>query len=110
AGMVADQRCPVMELPLLNDQEWEQVVVEWNATTGAYRAEQCVHEIFEQQVELIPEAVAVSYADQHLSYKEFNTRANQLARALTGLGVGADVLVGIFTDRGPEALVGVLGA
>jgi len=69
----------------------------------------CVHEFFEQQVARTPEAVAVVYKDQQVSYAELNARANQLAHYLRGLGVGPEVLVGVYVERSLEMVVGLLG-
>ena len=63
---------------------------EWNATEAAYPRERCVHELFEEQVEKTPDAVAVVYEDTTLSYAELNRRANELAHYLRELGVGPD--------------------
>jgi non-ribosomal peptide synthetase component F len=51
----------VMDLPLMSRQEWEEVIFDWNRTAADYPRDRCVHELFEQQVELTPEAVAVVY-------------------------------------------------
>ncbi|HLO00430.1 MAG TPA: AMP-binding protein [Pyrinomonadaceae bacterium] len=69
----------------------------------------CVHELFERQVELSPEAIAVVSAQKQLTYRELNVRANQLARFLKRFGVGPDSLVGLCVDRSPEMIVGILG-
>ena len=66
---------------------------EWNETKAEYPREKCVHELFEEQVERTPEAVAVEFEDASLSYEELNRRANRLAHYLRGLGVGPDVRV-----------------
>ena len=68
-----------------------------------------LHEFFEQQVARTPEAVAVVYDGRQLSYAELNMRANQLAHYLRGLGVGPDVLVGVYVERSLEMVVGLLG-
>ena len=96
-------------LPLLTEAEKKQLVVEWNNTSIYYPGGLCVHEMFEAQVENNPDAVAVVYEGQELTYRELNSRANQLARFLHKLGVGPEVLVGICVDRSLEMLVGLLG-
>jgi len=73
---------------LLSSAERRQVVEEWNATEAAYPADRCVHELFEAQVERTPNAVAVVYEDQRLTYGELNARANQLAHYLRKQGWG----------------------
>jgi len=69
----------------------------------------CVHELFQQQVRSAPEAVAVVFEKQQLTYRELNARANQLAHYLRKLGIGPEVLVGICVNRSPMMLIGLLG-
>ena len=108
-GIVADPKRRLSELPLLPEAEWRQVVVEWNATEAEYPKERCIHQLFEAQVERTPEAVAVAFEDEWLSYRALNARANQLAHHLQGLGVGPEVLVGICLERSLDLVVGLLG-
>ena len=107
-GMAVDEAELVDRLPLLSDQERQQVVYEWNDTMREYGSEECVHELFEQQVRRTPEAVAVVFGERRLSYGELNRQANQLARYLRKLGVKPDVRVGICVERGVEMVRGVL--
>ena len=83
--------------------------MEWNRTEVPYPKDHCLHELFEEQVERTPDAVAVAFQDRQLTYRQLNERANQLARHLQGLGVGPDTLVGICMERSPEMVVGLLG-
>jgi len=85
--MVANPGQRIGELVLLSEVEREQMLVEWNRTEAEY-PERCVHELFEEQVERTPEATAVEYAGQELSYRELNRRANQLGHYLRKQGVG----------------------
>src|SRR5207249_8135273 len=86
-GIVADPQRRLSELPLLPEAEWQQVVVEWNATETAYSKERCIHQLFEAQVEQTPAAIAVMFENEQLTYRELNRRANQLAHYLQQLGV-----------------------
>ncbi|MEC4812714.1 MAG: amino acid adenylation domain-containing protein [Scytonema sp. PMC 1069.18] len=108
-GIVANPRQRLSELPLLTDIERHQLLVEWNNTQVDYPQDQCIHQLFEEQVERTPDAVAVVYENQQLTYHQLNCRANQLAHYLQTLGVGADVLVGICVERSLEMVVGILG-
>nr|WP_322680943.1 amino acid adenylation domain-containing protein [Nostoc sp. DedQUE03]MDZ7976395.1 amino acid adenylation domain-containing protein [Nostoc sp. DedQUE03]MDZ8048009.1 amino acid adenylation domain-containing protein [Nostoc sp. DedQUE02] len=74
-----------------------------------YPQKACIHQLFEAQVELTPDAIAVVFEDQQLTYRELNIKANQLAQYLQNLGVGSDVLVGICVERSIEMIVGLLG-
>lgn len=108
-GIVADPDQHLDELPILTDQERHRILVEWNETQGEYPREKCIHELFEEQVERTPDAVAVIYEDKQLTYGELNERANQLAHYLSKLGVGPEKLVGICVERSLEMVVGLLG-
>ncbi|MBI4524484.1 MAG: amino acid adenylation domain-containing protein [Deltaproteobacteria bacterium] len=108
-GIVANPEQRLSDLPLLTEPERHQLLVEWNDTDRDYPRDKCIHQLFESQVERTPEAVAVVFEDQQLTYKELNRRANQLAHYLRKLGVGPEVLVGICLDRSLEMVVGLLG-
>ncbi len=97
------------ELEILSVSEREQLLVEWNDTAVAYPKDKCVHEVFEEQVERTPEAVAVVFEGREVSYGELNERANRLAHYLVGMGVGPEVLVGLCVERSVELVVGLLG-
>lgn len=107
--LVANPDQPIGALPLLTPAEQQMLLVEWNATHTPYPADQCVHDLISDQAAHTPEAVAVVYQDQRLTYRELNRRANQLAHHLRGLGVGPDRLVGVYLDRSLDLLVAVLG-
>ncbi|MBW4636041.1 MAG: amino acid adenylation domain-containing protein [Iphinoe sp. HA4291-MV1] len=97
------------DIPLLNVAEQHQILVEWNKTQADYPKQLCIHQLFEQQVERTPDAVALVFEDQQLTYSELNTKANQLAHYLLSLGVGPEVLVGLCVERSIDMVVGVLG-
>jgi len=102
-----DQR--VKELPFLTESERCQLLVEWNNTTKEYPFDKCIHELFEEQVERSPDAIAVILEGEQLTYRELNQRANRIAHHLRALGVGPEVLVGICVERSPLMVVGLLG-
>lgn len=108
-GMAADPGRPLGSLPLLTVGERQQLLVEWNATHMPYPADRCVHELVEVQAARIPDAVAVSFEDQQVSYAVLNRRANQLAHHLQSHDVGPETLVGICTERSSDMIVGMLG-
>jgi amino acid adenylation domain-containing protein len=108
-GIIATPKQPILDLPLLESSERDQLLLAWNDTKRDYPSEKCTHQIFEERVELSPEAVAVVFEEQQLTYRELNNRANQLAHYLRHLGVGPEVLVGICVERSIEMVVGLLG-
>src|SRR5215813_13196004 len=108
-GIVAGPDRHISDLPILTDAEKHQLLVEWNNTATDYPHDACIHELFEEQVKKSPDAIAVVFEDQQLTYGELNRRANQLAHYLRKLGVGPEVLVGICMDRSLEMIIGLLG-
>ncbi|MBG1265874.1 non-ribosomal peptide synthase/polyketide synthase, partial [Nostoc sp. WHI] len=108
-GVVANPQQQISQLPLLTEVEQQQLLVEWNNTQTDYPQDKCIHQLFEAQVERTPDAIAVVFENQQLTYHELNSRANQLAHYLQSLGVGADVLVGICIERSLLMVVGLLG-
>ena len=108
-GIVANPQQRILQLPMLSQTEQQQLLVEWNDTQADYPQEKCIHQLFEEQVDSTPDAVAVVFEDQQLTYHQLNCRANQLAHYLQSLGVSADVLVGICVERSIEMVVGLLG-
>ncbi|MEO8663578.1 MAG: condensation domain-containing protein, partial [Bryobacteraceae bacterium] len=107
-AMAADDARTVDRLPLLSQAERQQLLYEWNATEADYPQDKCMHELFEAQAASTPEAVAVVYEEQDLSYAELNRRANQLAHYLRELGVRPDDRVAICVKRSFEMVVGLL--
>ncbi|PMB49545.1 non-ribosomal peptide synthetase, partial [Fischerella thermalis CCMEE 5205] len=106
--MVANPQQRLKELSLLTAAEKQQLLVEWNNTKSDYPQDLCIHQLFEAQVERTPDAVAVVFADQQLTYRELNCRANQLAHELQKLGVGPEVLVGVCVERSLETVIAIL--
>nr|VFK20028.1 MAG: amino acid adenylation domain-containing protein [Candidatus Kentron sp. LFY] len=107
-GIVTEPETSIAELPLLTEAEKRRILIEWNNTKVPYSQDKCVHELFEEQVVRSPDAVAVVFEDEEVSYGEVNARANRLAHRLRELGVGPEVLVGLFVERSVEMIVGLL--
>jgi surfactin family lipopeptide synthetase A len=97
-SVAADPDVPLVEIPLLSDSERAELT-RWNATSTAYPADRCVHDLVEAQVERTPAAVAASDDASVVRYSELNARANRLARRLRAVGVGTGDRVGICLDR-----------
>ena len=108
-SIVADPEQRVGELRMLSADEERQVVEEWNDTQREYARETCIHELFAEEAQRRPDAVAVVADGEQVSYGELNRRANQLAWRLQELGVGPEVVVGICVERSVELIVGLLG-
>lgn len=108
-GIIADPDTPLAMVSLLTETEQQQMLLEWNKTTANYLRSQCIHQIIEAQVARTPNAIAVVAEERQLTYDELNQRANQLAQQLRAVGVGPDVLVGLYVERSLEMAVGLLG-
>ncbi|MFZ0538832.1 MAG: amino acid adenylation domain-containing protein, partial [Candidatus Sulfotelmatobacter sp.] len=108
-GIVGNLDQHLSELPLLTREERKQILIGWNDTQVAYPQDVLLQGLFEAQVELTPEAVAVEYDGLQLTYRELNQRANQLAHYLRTLGVGPDTLVGVCMERSLEMVVALYG-
>ncbi|BAY15303.1 amino acid adenylation domain-containing protein [Anabaenopsis circularis NIES-21] len=107
-GVVSNPEQNLVSLPILTPPEIQQLLAAQNNTQTDYPSV-CIHQLFEAQVEQTPDAVAVVFENEQLTYQELNQRANQLAHYLRKLGVGAEVLVGICVERSLEMIVGLLG-
>ena len=105
---VADPALRISEMPLLGSEEERRLLLDFNDTHADYPQE-CVHELFEEQVERTPEAVAVSFEGEQLTYAELNRRANQLAHHLRHFGVRTEVLVAIYMERSLDLAVALMG-
>ncbi|MCF2135600.1 amino acid adenylation domain-containing protein, partial [Mycetohabitans sp. B3] len=107
-AMVACPQQPVATLQVLGADERQLLLQTWNAMTAPYPAHQCLHRLFEAQVARSPEATALVYEAQTLSYAELNARANRLAHRLIELGVKPDARVASCVERSPAMVVGLL--
>ncbi|MCA1615654.1 MAG: amino acid adenylation domain-containing protein, partial [Acidobacteria bacterium] len=108
-GVAADPDARVSDLPLLTDAERHQILTEWSRQPVEYPHTPLVHQLFEGQAARTPEATAVVFGVDSLSYEELNQRADRVARRLRAEGVGPESLVGLLAERSIEVLVGLLG-
>uniref|UniRef100_UPI0036D9FE30 amino acid adenylation domain-containing protein n=1 Tax=Photorhabdus sp. RM322S TaxID=3342825 RepID=UPI0036D9FE30 len=99
---------PVRMLEILPETERNLLLKTWNATETAYPDPLCIHQLFEQQTEKNPDATALIYEEQALSYAELNACANRLAYQLIELGVQPDQPVAICVKRSPSRIAGLL--
>ena len=109
ASIVSDVDQRISALSILTEPERHQILLDWNDTQQGYASEKTFVHLFEEQVERSPDAVAVAYEDQNLTYDELNKRANQIAHHLYSLGVGPEMVVGICVERSFEMVFGLLG-
>jgi amino acid adenylation domain-containing protein len=107
--IVATPNAQVASYELLSEAQKRQQLVDWNATAMAYPRDKCIHQLFEEQVRRTPDAVAVVYEDQVLTYGDLNARANRLAGHLIDRGIEPDSRVAICMARSPEMMVALLG-
>ncbi len=108
-AVVADADQCLSALPLLTKHERKQILLVWNDTQADFDEDSCVHQVFERQVARNPDAIAAVFEDEHLTYRELNESANEVARELQVLGAGPDVRVGICVERSLEMMIGLLG-
>ncbi|MBT9265316.1 amino acid adenylation domain-containing protein [Pseudomonas sp. MG-9] len=107
-AVAADPQQRVAELPLLASAQRQALIAVWNPLFEQQPPSPTLHRLFEAQVALCPQAIALVYEDEHLSYAALNAQANRLARKLREQGVGPEVRVGIATERALALVVGVL--
>ncbi|MDQ6893669.1 MAG: amino acid adenylation domain-containing protein [Acidobacteriota bacterium] len=108
AGIAENPDSAVSRLPVLTEEERDLALVRWNDTASEYPRETPIHHLFEQQAAATPEAKAVLFGIEHVTYGELNRRANRLARHLLRRGVGRGDLVGLCLERSVEMVVGLL--
>src|SRR6185295_13458527 len=108
ASVIENPSAAVSELEILSGLERRQLLVEFNETKVDYAQDKLLHELFENQVARTPDAVAVIFKDEQLTYAELNARANQLAHYLEAAGIGPESLVAVALDRSPQLVVALL--
>ncbi|MCP1444489.1 amino acid adenylation domain-containing protein/non-ribosomal peptide synthase protein (TIGR01720 family) [Pseudomonas sp. GGS8] len=107
-GMVSDsQRC-ISDLPMLESEEYQRIVHDWNRADPGFADDLCIHQLIARQVAMMPDALAVTFAAKQLTYAELDSRANPLAHKLIELGVGPEVRVGVAMQRSDSLLVALL--
>ncbi|HET6976571.1 MAG TPA: amino acid adenylation domain-containing protein [Pyrinomonadaceae bacterium] len=109
AALVADVEQPLRQVRVVSVEERRRVLTEWNDTVVDFGEARCVDELLERQVERTPDAVALVYEEQQLSFAELNRRVNQLAHHLRALGVGPEVTVALLVERSELSLIGIWG-
>ncbi|PAJ75702.1 non-ribosomal peptide synthetase, partial [Pseudoalteromonas sp. NBT06-2] len=105
-----DAQVQLTNLPMLSETETEHLLYTLNSSKVDYPKDKCIHELFEQQVKLSPESIALVFEDQQLTYQALNEKANQLAHYLIEHHhITPDSLIGLCLERSIEMVIGVLG-
>ncbi|MEH2088675.1 MAG: amino acid adenylation domain-containing protein [Nostoc sp.] len=108
AGIIANPQQQIASLSLLTEVEANHLLWEWNNNQVDYPQDRVIHQLFENCVKQEPNAVAVVFQEQQLTYQQLNNKANQLARYLRSLGIGKNQLVGICVERSLEMIIALL--
>lgn len=107
ATSFAEKSGLIGELPLMSEAEQRLVLHDWNDTNVDYDPS-CMHVLFERQVDLTPDAVAVVSGSNSLTYRQLDERANRIAHVLLAQGVGPDVMVGLHVSRSVDLVAGAI--
>ena len=108
SAIVAAPAAQLSDLSMLNEEEKHQLLTVFNDTSASYPTDRTVVDLFEEQARNRPEAIAVKFEGQALTYQELDARSNQLAHYLVEKGVSVQDLVGVCLDRGPELIISIL--
>ena len=108
-SVVVDLSQRLSDLPLLSENEKQQLLVDWNETKVEYPSRSCIHELFEAQVRRTPDAVALVFEGGSLTYRELNEQANRVARYLREAGVDSGEIVGLLMPRSLRMVAALLG-
>ncbi|MBD3184086.1 amino acid adenylation domain-containing protein [Candidatus Poribacteria bacterium] len=107
-SIAANPEQRVSEIPILTEAERQQVLTEWNNIETVYPKDTCIHSLFEKRMKDDPNAIVLTYQDQQVTYSQLNEKANQLAHYLVSLGVGPEVLVGMYIERSIDMVTAIL--
>lgn len=108
-GALDNPDTPIANLPILTTTERQQILVEWNDSDADYPREATIHSLIDAQVRRRPDAIAIEFAEQRITYRELDTRANQVAWKLVDAGVVPDDRVALCLERTPDMVVCILG-
>ena len=108
AQIAVDPLVKIEKIGLLTRAEREDILYGWNQTSREYPREKTVYQLFEEQVKLKPDQIAISGSEQELTYRQLNNGANQIAQLIRRKGIGPDELVGLMVENSIEAMVAIL--
>ncbi|MFK4467820.1 amino acid adenylation domain-containing protein [Bacillus sp. RC252] len=109
SAVIENPHKPIGSYNYLANKERNQVLIEWNRTSSSFPSERCLHELFEEQAMTNPEAIALEFEGEKMSYRQLNERANQVAAYLCQSGVRTDTVVALCVERSFEMVIGLLG-
>lgn len=107
-AMISNFDLLLSEIDILTEDEERQIKFEFNDTTVKYPKNVTIHELFEQQVDKVPEHIAAICGNEKLTYRELNERSNQLARILRSNGVGRDTIVALIAERSLSMITAIM--
>jgi surfactin family lipopeptide synthetase C len=105
---ITNPEANLVDLSILTTAEKQQILIDWNNTQVNYQDNLCIHQLFEQQVAKTPDAVAVIFEEEQLTYQELDRRTEELAGYLQNIGVKPEVIVGICLERSLETIIAIL--
>ena len=113
--LLANPNKPYSEINILDKEEYNKLIYEWNETDKNYTNDKTIYELFEAQVKKTPDHIALVYEGENLTYRELNEKSNQLARRVqkqyketTGKELSGDTLIALYLDRSFEMVIGIL--
>lgn len=109
SNIASDANRPAGELELLSQEEKKRILEQWNATDVNYDNSECIHHLFEKRAQLHPNATALVFEDEPITYADLNNKANQLAKILIDKGIGHDALVGVNVNRSIDLMIATIG-
>ncbi|MFB6363595.1 amino acid adenylation domain-containing protein, partial [Paenibacillus elgii] len=106
--IASDPHRNVDHMEMLENEEKQTIVHEFNDTAASYPQDKLIQQLFEEQAERTPDRLAAMFTDREMTYMELNEQTNRLARVLRDAGIGPNRIVGIAAYRSPEMLIGIM--
>ncbi len=109
--VIKDMNIKLADIELITKEERSLILTDFNRTATKYPSDITVYELFKEQVEKVPENTALVFGNKSMTYRELNTRSNQLARLLKAKmgGISSNPVIGIMVERSMEMIIGILG-
>lgn len=105
---ITKPKANLKDLSILTKEEQQQILIDWNSNRVNYSDNLCIHQLFERQAAKTPNAIAVVYEKEQLTYQELDRRAQELANYLQSIGIISEVIVGVCLERSLEAIIAIL--